>query len=237
MKKNVLRFVSSIRTSRSQLTYIILGTLLSFGITTQALAYTTINSQLDLGERNVDVTSLQQFFSDNVQIYPERLTTGYFGTLTKTAVIRFQSLYGFDQVGRVGPVTRDKINELILAGGWTGATPNTTYAGVSPSIYNIYQSQTSNAATVSFNTNTVTSARVVYYTNPLMFNEGDINSVGFGPIGGFSVNSVNGNSQSHSITVTGLQPNTTYYYTAIVTDANGNVSVWGPNSTLRTNSQ
>jgi hypothetical protein len=33
-------------------------------------------------------------------------------------VKRFQAQYGFDQVGRVGPLTRDKINDLISHGGW-----------------------------------------------------------------------------------------------------------------------
>jgi hypothetical protein len=212
----------------------ILG-VISMGL--PAYAYTTINSQLDFGKKNADVTSLQTFFADNASIYPSGLVTGYFGSLTKASVIRFQSLYGFDQVGRVGPVTRDKINSLITSGGWTGTTPTQSSSLVAPTFANIYQSQTRTDATLSFNTDEMTTARVVYYTNPLMFNEGDINSLGFGPIGGSSVYSPSGSSRSHTIALPNLQANTVYYYTIIATDADGNMSVWGPNNTLRTNSQ
>jgi chitodextrinase len=67
-----------------------------------------------------------------------------------------------------------------------------------------------------------------------MFNEGDVNSVGFGPIGGTSVSSSSGANTTHSITIPNLQSGTTYYYTVIATDANGNVSVIGPNSIFHT---
>lgn len=195
---------------------------------TPAFAYTTIQSQLDLGETNSDVTSLQGFLKDNSSIYPEGLVTGYFGGLTKNAVMRFQAQYGFDQVGRVGPVTRDKINDLISTGGWA----TTDMSG--PAFYNVIRSQTSSSATFTFTTNEGTNARVVYNTSAQMFNEGDINSNGFGAIGGNTV-SGNGMSTSHSITVSNLNSSTTYYYTVIATDAAGNVSVWGPNNTFRTN--
>jgi hypothetical protein len=93
---------------------------------------------------------------------------------------------------------------------------------------------TSNSLSFTFNTNEPTSARVVYYTSQLMFNEGDINSNGFGPIGGYTINSNNGQSYNHSITLPNLLNNTNYYYTVIVTDAVGNISVWGPNNIQRT---
>jgi peptidoglycan hydrolase-like protein with peptidoglycan-binding domain len=175
-----------------------------------------------------DVANLQTFFKDNSAIYPEGLVTGYYGGLTKNAVLRFQAEYGLAQVGRVGPMTRDKINSLIAVGGWT----MTDMSG--PAFYNVTRSQTSNSATFTFNTNETTNVRVVYNTSPQMFNEGDINSNGFGAIGG-SVVFGNGMNTSHTVTVSGLYSNTTYYYTVIATDAAGNVSVFGPNNTFRTN--
>lgn len=196
---------------------------------TPAFAYTMVQSQLDLGETNSDVTSLQTFFKDNSAIYPEGLVTGYFGSLTKSAVMRFQAQYGLDQVGRVGPMTRDKINDLITTGGWTMADIS------GPAFFNVIRSQTSNSSTFTFNTNEGTNVRVVYNTSPQMFNEGDIHSNGFGAIGGYSVSDTNGMNTSHSVTVSNLNSNTTYYYTVIATDASGNVSVWGPNNTFRTN--
>lgn len=203
----------------------------SLYLTTQAFAYTHINTQLDLGESNQDVTSLQTFFADNIAIYPEGLVTGYFGGLTGAAVIRFQAQYGLGQVGRVGPVTLEKINSLIDSGGWS------TLDISGPSFKNVYRLQSSNAATFSFTTNENTMARVVFNSSPLRFNEGDINSNGFGAIGGYAANSFSGMSTSHTVTITNLQPNTLYYYTIIATDTAGNVSVVGPNNSFRTNAQ
>ena len=205
--------------------------VVSFGIATQVFAYTPITAQLDLGARGMDVTSLQTFFADNAAIYPEGLVTGYFGGLTQSAVMRFQAQYGFDQVGRVGPVTREKINSLIANGGWTLASSDVS----GPAFFNVSRSQTNTSATFSFSTNENTMSKIVYSTSPLMFNEGDINSNGFGAIGGLAVNSASGMAISHMITLSNLQPNTVYYYTIISNDATGNASVVGPNNTFRTN--
>jgi len=49
-------------------------------------------------------------------------TTGYFGSITKSAVKRFQAQYGLPQTGYVGPLTRAKLNELYC----TPVTPTTT---------------------------------------------------------------------------------------------------------------
>lgn len=216
MKNKNIGFVSSV-------------TLLALFTLTPLFAYTTINSQLELGEKNNDVTNLQSFFKDNSSIYPEGLVTGYYGGLTKNAVIRFQAQNNLDQVGRVGPLTRDKINNLISSGGWTMADVS------GPAFYNVIKSQTSSSATFTFTTDERTSVRVAYNTSSQMFNEGDIYSNGFGPIGGYSVSDTSGMSTSHSVTVPNLNSNTTYYYTVIATDAAGNVSVLGPNNTFKTN--
>jgi len=206
-----------------------LSVIATLALGTVAYAYTPITSQLDFGARGTNVTNLQVFFTDNSAIYPEGLVTGYFGGLTRSAVQRFQAQYGLDQVGRVGPMTQAKINSLIATGGWTTSDIS------GPGFYNVNVAKSVNSMTFTFNTNESSNARVVYHTSPLMFNEGDINSNGFGSIGGATVNSSNGLSTSHTITLSSLQGNTTYYYTVIVTDATGNVSVWGPNTALRTN--
>jgi peptidoglycan hydrolase-like protein with peptidoglycan-binding domain len=217
----------------------ILSVLLSAGFATQAFAYNPITSTLDYGAKGSNVTSLQSFFAANSSIYPEGLVTGYFGGLTRAAVQRFQALYGIVSsgtaattgYGRVGPTTLAKINDLIASGGWS-STPVTT--GGAPLFYNVSQTQSSNSATFTFNTNQPTTAYVVYSQTPLMFNEGDINGVGFGPIGGSSVIDVSGQNSSHSITVPSLQSNTTYYYTVFATNAAGQVSVYGPNNSFHT---
>jgi peptidoglycan hydrolase-like protein with peptidoglycan-binding domain len=205
----------------------IIGLAISAGLVSQAFAYTQLTAQLDPGDRGVNVTNLQTYLADLPSFYPSGLVTGYFGGLTKAGVMRFQATYGFDQVGRVGPVTLAKINELM--GG------NTVSGDISgPAFYNVSMSKSNNSATLTFNTNEGTTARVVYRTNALAFNEGDIDSVGFGAVGSFDTVSSNGMSSAHSLTMSNLYSNTDYYYTIIATDAKGNVSVVGPNNKFRT---
>ncbi|OGY63265.1 MAG: hypothetical protein A3J53_03380 [Candidatus Harrisonbacteria bacterium RIFCSPHIGHO2_02_FULL_40_20] len=101
MKKNI---ISSI----------ILSTLISFSA---AFAQTSIlppeiTRYLYKGISGNDVKSLQIYLAQDKTIYPEGLTTGYFGNLTEAAVKRFQTKYGVDSVGAVGPKTRAKLKEL-----------------------------------------------------------------------------------------------------------------------------
>ena len=62
---------------------------------------------LKLEDRNEDVKALQEKLSVN--------QTGYFGPLTRQAVISFQKKYGIQTTGTVGPITRAKLNELYGA--------------------------------------------------------------------------------------------------------------------------
>ncbi len=65
---------------------------------------------------------MQEFLASQKDIYPEGLITGFFGTLTQKAVIRFQEKYSSEILiplgltsgtGFVGPSTRAKINQII----------------------------------------------------------------------------------------------------------------------------
>ncbi len=74
----------------------------------------SLNNNLYLGVSNNNVTCLQQFLKDQGQdIYPEGLVTGYFGSLTKSAVMRFQKKYNIPNTGFVGSLTRNKINQML----------------------------------------------------------------------------------------------------------------------------
>jgi peptidoglycan hydrolase-like protein with peptidoglycan-binding domain len=83
----------------------------------------SINQNLWLGMKNSSVSCLQEFLkSQGEEIYPEQFVTGYFGSLTEQAVIRFQEKYaseiliplGFESgTGVVGASTRSKINSMI----------------------------------------------------------------------------------------------------------------------------
>jgi len=80
------------------------------------------NNNLYYGLNNRDVECLQKFLrNQGEEIYPEGLITGYFGNLTKAAVIRFQEKYSnevlsplglWQGTGFVGARTLIKIGEL-----------------------------------------------------------------------------------------------------------------------------
>lgn len=216
----------------------VIVTFASFAFASVASAQTSfapITASADIGTRGANVTNIQTYLA-STSFYPEGLVTGYYGSLTAAAVRRFQAFYGIVSsgtpgttgYGRVGPSTMAKMNALIAGG--------TTSGDISgPRLFNLNTAKTSNSVTFTLNTDENAMVRVVYNTNPLMFNEGDINSNGFGPIGGFAVNSSSGLSTSHTVVVPSLNANTNYYFTVIATDAAGNVSVWGPNNAIRTN--
>jgi len=74
---------------------------------------------LEIGMKNNDIKRLQELLATLPTIYPEKLTTGYFGLLTEKAVQRFQLKYGIVKssndigFGYVGPRTRSKLGELF----------------------------------------------------------------------------------------------------------------------------
>lgn len=209
-----------------------LGVAILLVPTLSATASTTfipINSQVNYGETSANVSNLQMFLAANASIYPEGLVTGYYGPLTRAAVIRFQSQYGIDQAGRVGPITLAKINSLIATGGWSASTDIS-----GPWISSVGQNVSRNSATFSWNTDEMATAKIFYHTSPVMMSEGDINSVGFGSLTGSTATNDNIARASHQVTISGLQPNTRYYYVIVATDVKGNVSLWNPNTSFVT---
>jgi len=89
----------------------------------QKYACVEITNNLKVGMRNEQVKCLQQFLKDQGKdIYPEGLVTGYFGPLTKQAVIRFQEAHQQqilapwslqNGTGYVGRTTKEQINEMM----------------------------------------------------------------------------------------------------------------------------
>ncbi|KKS95709.1 hypothetical protein A3B05_01680 [Candidatus Giovannonibacteria bacterium RIFCSPLOWO2_01_FULL_43_160] len=59
-----------------------------------------------------DVRGLQQFLSQDKEIYPEGLVTGYFGPLTEGAVKRWQEKHDIESLGIIGPKTITRFNEF-----------------------------------------------------------------------------------------------------------------------------
>lgn len=64
------------------------------------------------GLSHTEVSQLQKFLAEDSEIYSEGVISGYFGSLTETALKRWQTKYGIESVGILGPVTRAKIAEL-----------------------------------------------------------------------------------------------------------------------------
>jgi peptidoglycan hydrolase-like protein with peptidoglycan-binding domain len=167
-------------------------------------------TQLDPGARGSEVLKLQTFLSARPDIYPSGLVTGYYGPLTKAAVIRLQAEHGLPQAGRVGPLTIALLNSL------QGDTVASTLTSV-----NLAPSR--NAAVITFATNELTRGKVYYSPTPITMTEAL--GPGFAPsISGATLEET-GTSMSHTLTVTGLQPNTTYYVVLQATDAHGNITV------------
>lgn len=80
-------------------------------------------SDLKLNSQGKEVEELQGCLAKDPEIYPEGKITGFFGSLTKEAVIRFQEKYakeilepwGFKKgTGLVGETTRAKLNEICF---------------------------------------------------------------------------------------------------------------------------
>lgn len=84
-------------------------------VSSAATLATNFPRNLTLGTKGEDVSRLQQFLTKDTSIYPEGLVTGYFGSLTQKAVVRFQQKNNITPTrGYVGPLTRAKLE--VLAG-------------------------------------------------------------------------------------------------------------------------
>ncbi|MDO8728434.1 MAG: peptidoglycan-binding protein [bacterium] len=68
---------------------------------------------LSLGSQGDAVKALQALLAANPDIYPEGLITGFFGKATERALKRLQRVNGLEQIGRVGPRTRQLLNRLL----------------------------------------------------------------------------------------------------------------------------
>src|SRR3989344_3233516 len=72
-----------------------------------------LSRELEMGVSGDDVRALQEFLAKDSSVYPQGTITGYYGALTKAAVRKFKAKYGLAQVGRVGPLTLAKLQELM----------------------------------------------------------------------------------------------------------------------------
>ena len=87
--------------------------------TALAAVSTAFSRDINPGARSEDVRRLQQILASDKTLYPEGTVSGFFGALTRAAVLKFQLKYGVIQkvadlgAGRVGPKTRAKLAEIF----------------------------------------------------------------------------------------------------------------------------
>lgn len=198
----------------------------SFGIGQVSAA---IDRTMGPGSSGQSVSDLQAFLATDSAVYPEGLVTGFYGSLTTAAVQRFQVKYSIVSsgsvettgYGRVGPMTLAKILEVQ-----GNVTPIPSPSGdVSAPIINLGGITTavgSNSATINWTTNEAARSRVMYGTFwPFLYASAP----------SFSDGSVDTNS---NVNLTGLTPNTTYYYVLESVDASGNLQ-WTTANSFKTN--
>lgn len=183
------------------------------------MAHAAVASPMSVGSSGGNVRELQEFLSTDSAVYPSGIVSGYFGSLTEAAVTQFQVAYGIPQVGQVGPITAAKINDIMA----TGFGLNTS----APVMSNLTVSQVNpTSVMISWNTNELARGQVFYDTNTIESDE-TTGPYQLAYVSGMAA-SMNGNlsvGNSQSIELTGLQPNTFYYYVARAIDQSGNMSM------------
>ena len=187
-----------------------------------AFASDTLNRQLQLGMSGTDVSALQTFLAQDATIYPQGLVTGYYGTLTTSAVSNFQARNNIATVGRVGPITLAALNAQ-MAGGMSNAN--------APTISGVSVSTGSTAATVYWNTDQLAKGLVYYSTSPLTTYE-HLNSV---DVSGSTAMTDTNFRTAQTVSIQGLLSNTTYFYMVYTTNQAGYVTVTVPSTFHTTN--
>lgn len=191
-----------------------------------AATFTPISRYLGVGDSGADVRNLQLFLASNSLVYPQGLVTGYYGSLTKNAVIQFQISQDIFPVGVVGPMTLARINQIIASD-----------KGLDISaclISSVTVDKNSNSAFIKWSTNELSKGKVYYSTTPIVIREASGNFME--PFITSSVLNVEDANftVSKAISISGLQSNTIYYYMIVSTDSSGNVSITLPSSFMTT---
>jgi gas vesicle protein len=79
----------------------------------RGVAQDLLKDNLREGVTDKDVEKLQKLLGTDPAIYPDGRVTGYFGPLTKQAVMRFQARHGLDITGTVDGETHELLEEYL----------------------------------------------------------------------------------------------------------------------------
>ena len=129
--------------------------LLTLGATT--VSYASIDKNLKYGQRDKEVTELQEFLIDKGLLKTTPST--YFGLLTLKAVKAYQASINVSPTGFVGVLTREKINKEIDIEVASSNEAEKAEASTIPT------TTKTNTQPVSFNTNTSTGDDSIYDSN------------------------------------------------------------------------
>jgi len=93
------------------------------------------------GMKDPQVRDLQEMlaYCESSDIYPEKIISGYYGSLTEAAVKRFQQKYGISPVGTFGPLTRAKANSLYGVGSSAQASQPTEVSSQTQQLLQVLQ--------------------------------------------------------------------------------------------------
>lgn len=185
----------------------------------------TLYRQLEVGSQGSDVSSLQSFLAQDGALYPEGRITGYFGSLTKSAVARFQTRNGIASVGRVGPITLSALN------GQMGNISNASGDVYAPVITSVNTNVGISNATVNWTTSDSARGKVYYSTSPIQlrntFEQTGVNFVEPYVSGTLAFNDA-GMRTVQTVNMGNLTPDTTYFYLVEALDASNNTSITLP---------
>lgn len=79
----------------------------------QTELYEAISDSLEEGMTHEDIREIQKLLATDPEIYPEGLTTGYYGKLTREALKRFQKKNGLEVTGAIDEDTRALLEEYL----------------------------------------------------------------------------------------------------------------------------
>lgn len=82
-----------------------------------------IKDGLQEGMSDEDIKKVQELLASDRTIYPEGITSGYFGPLTRHALMRFQERHDLEATGRLDADTRTLIEEYLKEKNGTDVPP------------------------------------------------------------------------------------------------------------------
>lgn len=95
-------------------------------INTKVANFNLLNPGITVGTTSDDVKIIQSALKTDPSLYSSGIVTGYYGSLTKEAVINFQRKYSLTETGAMDSQTTQKFNEVY------GNQPRSYYLNLAP---------------------------------------------------------------------------------------------------------